>query len=302
MKPAGLFLVFALILGIPSAGAATITPGTSCKSAGQTATFKDKSYTCIKLGKKLYWNNGIPIKKNSKSILEIPASCNITATTWVMEVSDLWEEHRDLWFSAMLVNASTKNMATDITVYVDYYDSFGVFKQDKIKVPKLFPGQTLPFGDGSIFTEKKYPTDIRLKSTCKSKTWKRYKIITGKSPVSVTESSEEFSGNYGGQLRDIKQTDVSLKAQIIIENIFTQALMCNQITCNFGIYGIFKDKFGNAYGGISADLLGESFENEIEPGETGYINIQVGPLLTDVPIYDWLPRITQLDYTVIPKF
>ena len=302
MRQFSLFLVIALILGTPSAGAATITPGSSCKSAGQTATFKGKSYKCIKLGKKLYWNNGIPIKKIGNSILDIPASCNVAATTWVIEVSDLWEEHRDLWFSAMLVNASTKNMATDIAVYVDYYDSFGVFKKEKISVPKLFPGQTLSFGGSSIFTEKKYPTDIKLRSTCKSKTWKRYKIITGKSPVSVEQSTEEFSGNYGGRLREIKQTDVSLKSRIIIENIYTQPLTCNQETCNFGIYGWFKDTFGNSYGGISTDYLSESFENEIEPGETGYIDIQAGALLTDVPLYIWLPRITQLDFTLIPKF
>ena len=67
MKRLSYILVAFLILGVPTAYAATITPGTACKSAGQKATYKGKSYTCIKLGKKLYWDNGVPIKKPNTS-------------------------------------------------------------------------------------------------------------------------------------------------------------------------------------------------------------------------------------------
>lgn len=39
-------------------GASKITPGSTCKKDNQQAIYKNKIYTCIKLGKKLYWDNG----------------------------------------------------------------------------------------------------------------------------------------------------------------------------------------------------------------------------------------------------
>ena len=303
MKRLSCILAAFLILGVPPAYAATITPGTSCKSAGQKATYKGKSYTCIKLGKKLYWDNGVPTKKPNTSPLDMPASCNVVVPTWSMEISDLWLDYRDVWFSAMLVNASIKYMATDINVYVEYYDNFGIFKKDKISVPKLFPGQTLEFGGGADFFEGKFPTDVRLRTTCKSTVWKQYKVIKGKSPVSLEQFSEEFlEYYYGGKRRDILQIQATLNSRIIIDNIFDQALTCDDRGCNFFLYGTFKDTFGNTFGGIATEYLSGFFENEIEPGETGYINLQVGALLTDIPLYPWLSRVTRFEYTLIPKF
>jgi len=54
------FLIVAgLINPIPLAIAASkITPGSTCKKGNQQAIYKNKIYTCIKLGKKLYWDNG----------------------------------------------------------------------------------------------------------------------------------------------------------------------------------------------------------------------------------------------------
>lgn len=38
--------------------ASKVTPGAACKKAGAQKVFNKKTYTCIKLGKKLYWDNG----------------------------------------------------------------------------------------------------------------------------------------------------------------------------------------------------------------------------------------------------
>jgi hypothetical protein len=302
MRRLSYILITSLILGVPSAHATKITPGSSCNSAGQKAIYKGKSYTCIKLGKKLYWDNGVPIKKFNTSLIDTPGTCNVVVPTWRMEVSDLWLDHRDVWFSAMLVNSSIKNMATDINVYIEYYDSYGIFKKDKILVPKLFPGQTLEFGGDADFNEGKTPTDVKLRATCKSKIWKQYKVITGKSPVILEQFSEEYSGQYGGKRRDITQIDATLKSRLIIDNVYDRSLTCDDGKCNFILYGTFKDTFGNTFGGIGIEYLSESFENEIEPGETGYINLQVGTLLTDIPIYPWLSRVNRFEYTIVPKF
>jgi len=63
-KKAILFVVSALVLATitPFANAA-VTPGTKCAKQGQTSTSAGIKYTCIKSGKKLVWNKGVPVKK-----------------------------------------------------------------------------------------------------------------------------------------------------------------------------------------------------------------------------------------------
>ena len=57
-------LVVLLCIGLvvslsQSANAASkITPGSICKKVNQQVIYKNRIYTCIKLGKKLYWDNG----------------------------------------------------------------------------------------------------------------------------------------------------------------------------------------------------------------------------------------------------
>ena len=53
-------LCLGLILGLsPGAIAASkVTPGSPCKIVNQKQIYKNKIFTCIKLGKKLYWDNG----------------------------------------------------------------------------------------------------------------------------------------------------------------------------------------------------------------------------------------------------
>jgi M6 family metalloprotease-like protein len=59
-------LILALPLAlIPEAGSSApkVTPGSKCKVQKQKVVFLDKSYTCIKSGKKLVWNKGTIITK-----------------------------------------------------------------------------------------------------------------------------------------------------------------------------------------------------------------------------------------------
>jgi len=46
---------------------AAVKPGDACKKIGITSTVKNFKYTCIKSGKKLLWNNGVPISKTTSS-------------------------------------------------------------------------------------------------------------------------------------------------------------------------------------------------------------------------------------------
>jgi hypothetical protein len=60
MKRVGVSALLAGVLiasALPSANA-VVTPGSKCSKVGTKQTYKGKVYTCIQLGKKLYWNNG----------------------------------------------------------------------------------------------------------------------------------------------------------------------------------------------------------------------------------------------------
>jgi len=46
---------------------AAIKAGTTCPKAGKTSTSNGRIYTCIKLGSKLYWNNGTVVKTSSST-------------------------------------------------------------------------------------------------------------------------------------------------------------------------------------------------------------------------------------------
>jgi hypothetical protein len=64
--------------GTHVANAARVTPGSLCKKEGVTETYKGKIYKCIKLGKKLYWNNGKKIQVNLAAQPTATAFPNLT--------------------------------------------------------------------------------------------------------------------------------------------------------------------------------------------------------------------------------
>ena len=66
--PKGLLIAVALSL-IPASAisAQKITPGSTCKVLNQKVAYQNKTYTCIKSGKKLVWNKGIVLSRNNPS-------------------------------------------------------------------------------------------------------------------------------------------------------------------------------------------------------------------------------------------
>jgi vacuolar-type H+-ATPase subunit H len=50
-----------VVSALPSASAA-VTPGTKCSKAGIKEVYKGKTFTCIKSGQKLVWNNGVKVE------------------------------------------------------------------------------------------------------------------------------------------------------------------------------------------------------------------------------------------------
>jgi hypothetical protein len=60
----GLLITLALtLIPVSAISAQKITPGSTCKVLNQKVVYQNKSYTCIKSGKKLIWNKGVAVKK-----------------------------------------------------------------------------------------------------------------------------------------------------------------------------------------------------------------------------------------------
>ena len=60
----GLLIALALtMIPVSAISAQKITPGSTCKVLNQKVVNQNKTYTCIKSGKKLVWNKGVAVKK-----------------------------------------------------------------------------------------------------------------------------------------------------------------------------------------------------------------------------------------------
>jgi hypothetical protein len=55
-------LVAISLLGFTDASA-VLKAGSACSRVGATATLSGKKYTCISSGRKIFWNNGVIVKK-----------------------------------------------------------------------------------------------------------------------------------------------------------------------------------------------------------------------------------------------
>jgi hypothetical protein len=71
----GLILALLILLSTSqSVYAAKVIPGSTCKKLNNQEVYKGKIYTCIKLGKKLYWNNGVKHTKKTTTPTLIPTA------------------------------------------------------------------------------------------------------------------------------------------------------------------------------------------------------------------------------------
>jgi hypothetical protein len=57
-----LFALALTLIPVASFSAQKVTPGNTCKVLNQKLTYGNKTYACIKSGKKLVWNKGVAIK------------------------------------------------------------------------------------------------------------------------------------------------------------------------------------------------------------------------------------------------
>jgi hypothetical protein len=91
------------------AGAA-ITPGTKCSKAGLQSVYKSKIYTCLKLGSKLFWNNGVTFFLTNPSPSPAP-TVTVTATPSPAPT--------------VTITASPKAIPTSLPAVTSFYASIG---------------------------------------------------------------------------------------------------------------------------------------------------------------------------------
>ncbi len=132
---------------VPSAAisAQKITPGSSCKVLNQKVNYSNKTFTCIKSGKKLVWNKGVAIAKPTPT--PTPTQITIEVPT---SFTDLYEKRSgiaySIWSKVKMKMSGSARELPPIEIYrgpstPNYIeDPASYFKQ----VVQLFPGVALP--------------------------------------------------------------------------------------------------------------------------------------------------------------
>ncbi len=290
-------LASVVLVVVPFQGAQGVNPpkaGEKCPKEGLTQTAGNKKFSCIKLGTKLYWNNGVIVKRSSKSpvneLLNLPATCTVVLPEWTLIRQS--EGAGEVSYSTLILNSSVSFSAVDIIVFIDWYDEYGKINSKKISIPRLIPGQSVLLGQYDHYSmnqspKQPEPNEISIRSTCKSERYKKIlPTLTGKSAVTLADFEE-----YDARM-------MSLNSKILFDNKFSKTLSCDT-KCNYQIYGVFKDDYDNFFGGFSGDPFGTE---DVAPGESGTIDISIEFSFTDYSPPAWLERITRAEYTIIPKF
>lgn len=294
-------LFLSLIVSVMPSASASVTPGTKCSKVGAKQTFKGKTYTCIKLGSKLYWNNGVSVDKTEATPPGVPATCKILeekSTSLISQVDKKGELSGSILYTGKLQNLSPVNMATNVIVYFDWFDSLGQYYREKITIARLLPGQILEFGHTSYWDSKsggwdKRPDYIEMKSSCKSQAFKTKKMLISGKGIVKPESGiiDELDGVVTIQWEVI--------SDFLVTNSFDRALYCDQVGCNFGLYVVYKDSFGNV---IAGSLNQGLYMAEIEPGDSGVMSSSILVYFDNLPVDQLLSRVTRYEYTLVPNF
>jgi len=85
----GVLLALGIALIPVTAGAAeNVTPSGACKVWKQKVVYEDKTYTCMKSGKKLIWNKGVVVVKPVINSATTSTTTSTQAATTTTKVTD----------------------------------------------------------------------------------------------------------------------------------------------------------------------------------------------------------------------
>ena len=130
-----------LITTIPltSISSAAVKAGAKCKVVGQIKVKKSKEFTCIKLGKKLYWDNGVQVTKG----LELEETFFGEMKDGLVIVGGIAEGSMTPSWIAKKVTNRTEKSTPQYWVVEDVINSNGqILETIGFMIPTLAPGDT----------------------------------------------------------------------------------------------------------------------------------------------------------------
>ena len=169
------FLVVILVMSlmpVSAVSAQKITPGSTCKVLAQKVIYSNKTYTCVKSGKKLVWNKGVIVVAPKPSATPNPTPTPTpTATPTQTPIPTLTPTPtptptlKDLTFA----NISENVDAIAFNVYSKYQTLMATDYKSSIKVNTIIGPSTLPVNKNSaaafqiaskIFQNFKQPDEV----------------------------------------------------------------------------------------------------------------------------------------------
>ena len=163
-------------LASPAYGA--IKAGATCTKAGTTTTFSGKKYTCIKSGKKLVWDRGVSVSKQTSQPTQTSSSSQLfTQSPEVANVNDCKlldqrsnkQQYSNVGFPLSLPSASLENpniipnvgKAKAVFIPIDFSDSPGTSE-----FLQLMNAQSKEFSDWySYFSNEKLDFEVATSNT-----------------------------------------------------------------------------------------------------------------------------------------
>ena len=297
-----LIAVAALLASTPTfTASAAVKAGGTCTKLNSTTTVSGFKYTCIKSGKKLVWSKGVKVSGSSSSLANLPANCTIFNSAW-RSISEQGYENIDgqILVSSSVINSSISNVATDIKIYIEWFDNIGLSFKKTIEIPRLYPAQSINFGDNESYSlrSKDYPgipKSINIRSTCKSTPLNTKELVNGKFPVLTGEAPADVKVTTFGE-----EVSKRVGTSFVVKNIFTKNVTISEEVNpdsknKTHLYGVFKDKFGNILAGFNEYLRGDF--KIIEPGESARVDMNLLEFLnTDDAVID---KISTFEYTIV---
>ena len=252
----GLIIASLLFGSLPTASA-LVTPGTKCSKAGLKQTYKGKIYTCVKLGAKLYWNNGTKVKTSSTP--------STAAKTWKTDGAVFRNQILDIR-NKLILSQEYKDSTLALQLCADFRN---LLKKFPLDTPKMYmltgadsncPGVGFFNTAAEIMSDWASDRDVRNLPVCGAATF-TYELIEftledgGSLKVKVRNTSTEdvtirlFDTNLRNQIRTgTFSTSISLKQGSEITTVIRSEESYNfkndPFATNFGALSVSESKYG----------------------------------------------------------
>jgi hypothetical protein len=125
----GLLISLAIaLIPVAAVSAPKVTPGSTCKILSQKIVYLNKTYTCVKSGKKLVWNKGVVLKVAAKSTpsqssMPIPTTRREKALAEIKRVYDLNSSYQPT-VKYIFANDAPQNFAEMIKEVIPFSSRF----------------------------------------------------------------------------------------------------------------------------------------------------------------------------------